>query len=195
MVRACLLGVWRGSVGTQLISLISTSRHARTHSTFLLPFRQATMSNIPDVAGQLFTTTYRNVKLAGHTPHAQNTQGTGSVSECVHSRRAAIARCHACRQLCVYQRACMLMCVPHSAPNICSASTPRCSRPRARVHISRWKMAASFPCGLSRRCNIGALGALFGDDASNPLINPSTGTQPCPLTLLQVPHPKAGPKD
>jgi len=36
------------------------------------------MSNIPDVAGQLFTTTYRNVKLAGKEPHAQNTQGTGS---------------------------------------------------------------------------------------------------------------------
>lgn len=38
------------------------------------------MSNIPDVAGQLFTTTYRNVKLAGKQPPAQNTQGTGSVS-------------------------------------------------------------------------------------------------------------------
>ncbi len=38
------------------------------------------MSNIPDVAGTLFTSTYRNVRLAGKTPPATNLQGTGSVS-------------------------------------------------------------------------------------------------------------------
>ncbi|KAF5835230.1 hypothetical protein DUNSADRAFT_7719 [Dunaliella salina] len=36
------------------------------------------MSNMPDVAGQLFTTTHRNVKLAGKEPPSQNTQGVGS---------------------------------------------------------------------------------------------------------------------
>ncbi|GFH30120.1 uncharacterized protein HaLaN_28911 [Haematococcus lacustris] len=42
---------------------------------------EATMSNnLPDVAGTLFTSTYRNVKLAGKNPPATDLQGTGSVS-------------------------------------------------------------------------------------------------------------------
>ncbi|GFH30505.1 uncharacterized protein HaLaN_29377 [Haematococcus lacustris] len=40
---------------------------------------KATMSNnLPDVAGTLFTATYRNVKLAGKNPPATDLQGTGS---------------------------------------------------------------------------------------------------------------------
>ena len=38
------------------------------------------MSNLPDVAGTLFTSTYRNVKLAGKAPQATDYTGTGSVS-------------------------------------------------------------------------------------------------------------------
>lgn len=33
-----------------------------------------------DVAGTLFTSTYRNVKLAGKAPPATDLRGTGSVS-------------------------------------------------------------------------------------------------------------------
>jgi len=36
------------------------------------------MSNLPDVAGTLFTSTYRNVKLAGKAPQATDFSGTGS---------------------------------------------------------------------------------------------------------------------
>lgn len=38
------------------------------------------MSNLPDVAGSLFTTTYRNVRLAGKAPPTTDLKGTGSVS-------------------------------------------------------------------------------------------------------------------
>lgn len=33
-----------------------------------------------DVAGSLFTSMYRNVKIKGQAPAAQNLEGTGSVS-------------------------------------------------------------------------------------------------------------------
>ncbi|EFJ42735.1 hypothetical protein VOLCADRAFT_121496 [Volvox carteri f. nagariensis] len=36
------------------------------------------MNGLPDVAGSLFTSTYRNVKLAGKAPPATNLNGTGS---------------------------------------------------------------------------------------------------------------------
>lgn len=45
------------------------------------------MNGLPDVAGSLFTSTYRNVKLAGKQPPAANLSGTGSVS----ARACAVA--------------------------------------------------------------------------------------------------------
>jgi hypothetical protein len=48
------------------------------------------MNGLPDVAGGLFTATYRNVKLAGKAPPAANLSGTGSVSSPVLHHRAPL---------------------------------------------------------------------------------------------------------
>jgi hypothetical protein len=46
------------------------------------------MNDFPDVAGSLFTTTYRKVKLAGQVPPPHALQGTGSVRTSVGDSRA-----------------------------------------------------------------------------------------------------------
>ncbi|PNH10912.1 Parkin coregulated-like protein [Tetrabaena socialis] len=42
------------------------------------------MNGLPDVAGSLFTSTYRNVKLAGKVPPSTNLNGTGSCFDTTH---------------------------------------------------------------------------------------------------------------
>ncbi|MEW5305147.1 MAG: hypothetical protein WDW38_002037 [Sanguina aurantia] len=69
----------------------------------------ATMNNLPDVAGSLYTSTYRNVKLAGKAPPATNLTGTGS---CFDTTVLAISRAGAhkpieCDELPVWSKSTM----------------------------------------------------------------------------------------
>lgn len=59
----------------------STSRGARKQSRGLRSLPVANMNPATnDIAGTLFTNTYRNVRLAGKLPPASDLTGTGSVS-------------------------------------------------------------------------------------------------------------------
>lgn len=97
----------------------------------------AIMNGLPDVAGSLFTSTYRNVKLAGKAPPATNLTGTGSVGSAFVCMRARFEerRAHSSRTI---------TCV-------CSASIPHLYHQHEQEPISCLKLGRrSYQSGRSR---------------------------------------------
>lgn len=95
-----------------------------------------------DVAGSLFTSLHRHVKIEGRQLPKQDMEGTGSVSAASSVRCVLLRRC---RAVCAATEV-MLRCM---GPNTASKCMYACPLPHE--HRMARSLRGSSPCGTSRR--------------------------------------------